>query len=129
MRTWILQQLALVGKSWDARHPFMDAALASGHRVHVTFPPASRQGILISHRRLPRPSAQRASRWSHSPLYPLLKAAVQAGDSLIISGATGSGGIWLAFAGALALATLAGTRTVSLVTFLEPSLPLTVPTE
>ena len=45
------------------------------------------------------------------------------------SGGSGSGGTWLALAVPLALATVAGTRTFSLVTFLEPSLPFSVPTE
>ena len=48
MRNWVLQQLAGAGKNWDARHPFIDAALASGHRLHVAFPPLDRQGILVS---------------------------------------------------------------------------------
>ena len=45
------------------------------------------------------------------------------------SGGSGSGGTWLAFAMPDAFATVAGRRTFSLVTFLEPSLPFTVPTE
>ena len=40
---------------------------------------------------------------------------------------SGSGGIWLALAVPLALATVAGSRTFSLVTFFLPSLPLNVP--
>mgnify|MGYP005826258869 CR=1 FL=1 len=47
MRTWVLQLLASAGKTWDARHPFIDTSLDSGHRLHVAFPPLARQGILV----------------------------------------------------------------------------------
>ena len=105
MREWVLQQLALAGKSWDARHPFIDAALASGHRLHVAFPPLARQGILVSLRRLSSAGCSAGqkgtetngdNRWGHSPFYDQLKLAVQAGDSVLISGATGSGKTTLA---------------------------------
>jgi pilus assembly protein CpaF len=100
MRNWVLQQLAQAGKSWDARHPFIDAALPSGHRLHVAFPPLARQGILVSLRRLA--SASRGVpqsgtvRWGHSSFYTRLKQAVLEGDSILISGATGSGKTTLA---------------------------------
>lgn len=101
MRAWVLEQLAAAGKSWDARHPFIDAALASGHRLHVAFPPLARQGILVSLRRLadagPCPGAEgAAARWGDCPLYARLREAVRAGDSVLISGATGSGKTTLA---------------------------------
>jgi pilus assembly protein CpaF len=104
MRDWVLGQLALAGKSWDARHPFIDAALPSGHRLHVAFPPLARQGILVSLRRLASagrspgsaPQADGFSRWGRSPLYARLRQAVREGDSILISGATGSGKTTLA---------------------------------
>jgi pilus assembly protein CpaF len=115
MRNWVLHQLASIGKSWDARHPFIDAALPSGHRLHVAFPPLARQGILVSLRRLASASpaggpggngnggteaARARARWSatqaSAQLYDLLEQAVERGDSVILSGATGSGKTTLA---------------------------------
>jgi pilus assembly protein CpaF len=114
MRNWVLQQLALAGKSWDAKHPFVDATLASGHRLHAAFPPLARQGVLISLRRLASagkkpfsagleaetggetPERQRLRRWQHSPFYVRLAQAVREGDSILIAGATGSGKTTLA---------------------------------
>ncbi|MEK6577708.1 MAG: ATPase, T2SS/T4P/T4SS family, partial [Bdellovibrionota bacterium] len=97
-RLWVLHQISTAGKSWDAKNPFLDAVLASGHRLHVTFPPLSRLGILLSLRRLPstEPTAQNNNRWSSSPLYPLVRDAVIRGDTVLISGATGSGKTTLA---------------------------------
>jgi pilus assembly protein CpaF len=101
MRNWVLELLASAGKTWDARHPFIDTALASGHRLHVAFPPLARQGILVSLRRLasatPSPTTQGQSkaRWSGF-LYERLQRAVFEGDSVLISGATGSGKTTLA---------------------------------
>ncbi|MCM2322179.1 MAG: Flp pilus assembly complex ATPase component TadA [Oligoflexia bacterium] len=102
MRKWVLDQLTAVGKSWDARHPFIDATLCAGHRLHVAFPPLARQGILVSLRRPAlvasgsEPAEGPHPRWKDSPLFPLLREAVQRGDSVLISGATGSGKTTLA---------------------------------
>src|SRR5215213_5111638 len=69
LREWVLAQLSLAGKSWDARHPFVDATLPSGHRLHVAFPPLARQGILVSLRRPgTRGTELAARRWESSPL-------------------------------------------------------------
>ncbi len=104
LRTWVLEQLSACGKSWDAKFPFVDASISSGHRLHVAFPPIAREGLLISLRRLPRaalgdPSSvqfEAASRWSSSPAYERLREAVRQGESVLISGATGSGKTTLA---------------------------------
>jgi pilus assembly protein CpaF len=103
LKDWILAELSKVGKTWDARYPFVDASLISGHRVHVAFPPLARQGILISLRRAPQARMQSsqkkvtgAERWKSSPLYSFLAQRVRCGDSLLISGATGSGKTTLA---------------------------------
>ena len=105
MRAWVLEQVSSAGKTWDARFPFIDASLPSGHRLHVAFPPLARQGILVSLRRLPRSSRDpdpaersrtRRARWQGSPLYDRLASAIREGDSMLISGATGSGKTTLA---------------------------------
>lgn len=98
MKLWVLQQLSLAGKTWDAKNPFIDASLPSGHRIHVAFPPLSGAGILVSLRRLPKPAEipGLGARWSESPLFAPLARAVRDGDSVLISGATGSGKTTLA---------------------------------
>jgi pilus assembly protein CpaF len=104
MRDWLIEQITHVGKAWDARNPFVDATLASGHRLHVAFPPLSRQGLLVSLRRLPETSFEgtqsRLTHWSPDPksfaIYQRLEERVRAGDSVLIAGATGSGKTTLA---------------------------------
>jgi pilus assembly protein CpaF len=110
LKSWVLDQLARAGKSWDARYPFVDATIASGLRLHVAFPPIARRGILVSLRKLPhlarrdlseKDTLERArtgaqERWGSSPLFPKLIALVRAGDSLVVAGATGSGKTTLA---------------------------------
>lgn len=93
-RDWVLEQVSAAGKSWDAKHPFIDAVLGSGHRLHVAFPPISRKGILFSIRRLPKPGMKR--RWEESPHFEKIARAVARGESVLISGATGSGKTTLA---------------------------------
>lgn len=103
LRDWVLTELSYAGKTWDAKHPFVDATLASGHRAHIAFPPLTRQGILVSLRRLPQPTSPdtgedspHLKRWASSPLFHLISDAIQKGDSILISGATGSGKTTLA---------------------------------
>jgi pilus assembly protein CpaF len=107
LRDWVLRELTSAGKTWDAKHPFIDATLASGHRLHVAFPPLARPGLLVSIRRLPQASqsnsevcpaqktAQKIQRW-RSPLFHTLMGVVKKGDSILISGSTGSGKTTLA---------------------------------
>jgi pilus assembly protein CpaF len=100
MRIWVLEQITAAGRTWDARHPFIDASLPSGHRLHVAFPPLSRNGILVSLRRLPQPREASAERWSGTPrsagFFELLKNACHSGDSILIAGSTGAGKTTLA---------------------------------
>lgn len=97
LKDWVLDQLSQSGKTWDAKHPFVDATLLSGHRLHVAFPPLTQQGILVSLRRLPgKGPLLKPHRWAHCPHYRLLAQAVQKGDSILISGSTGSGKTTLA---------------------------------
>ncbi len=103
LKAWVLEQISLAGRSWDARHPFIDAPVRGTHRLHAAFPPIARGGILISLRRLPHqashsPEAARAAsrqRWE-AESYELLATAVRAGESILIAGATGSGKTTLA---------------------------------
>lgn len=104
LRLWALDAIAQAGKSWDARHPFVDATLPEGFRLHLAFPPVARQGLLVSLRRLPRPPAsdpafaraQAEKRWEASPLFLPLRDIVRRGETVILSGATGSGKTTLA---------------------------------
>jgi pilus assembly protein CpaF len=95
LRDWVLEKLAEAGKSWDAKNPFIDATIPSGHRIHIAFPPIARKGLLVSLRRLPSQSENNC-RWNDSPLFPLLRDKIIAGDSIVICGATGSGKTTLA---------------------------------
>jgi pilus assembly protein CpaF len=98
LKHWLLGQLSQVGRSWDARHPFVDATLPSGHRLHAAFPPLARAGILVSLRKIATaaPGAPGQARWGTSAAYPILLQAVIQGESILISGATGSGKTTLA---------------------------------
>lgn len=95
LRNWVLDLLSIAGKTWDAKHPFIDAVLPSGHRLHVVFPPTAKKGILVSLRRL-NSTDQGVKRWQNSPVYQKLIEIIQRGESLLISGATGSGKTTLA---------------------------------
>lgn len=92
LRNWLLAALSAVGKTWDAKHPFLDACLKTGHRVHVAFPPVA-AALLVSFRKLPQREATSGfqKRWGHCLWAPPLLKKLKQGDSLLISGATGSG--------------------------------------
>ena len=96
LKSWILSELAAIGKSWDARNPFMDAVLSGGHRIHVLFPPICNKGITVSIRRVHRPfidpsSPKPQSRWARDRNWSFLRDRVRAGESVLVAGATGSG--------------------------------------
>jgi pilus assembly protein CpaF len=96
IKTWVVEALSEAGKSWDARNPFADASLRSGHRLHVCFPPLASHGTLISLRRLAQKNGPTLQRWGQSPSFDFLVQAVRRGESILISGATGSGKTTLA---------------------------------
>lgn len=103
LRSWVIDQLSATGKTWDAKYPFVDGTLPTGHRLHVAFPPLAKPGPLISLRRLAvipsdltQARAESSRRWSSSPHYPRLCELVARGESLILSGSTGSGKTTLA---------------------------------
>ncbi len=96
LRSWLLCQLSQIGKTWDAQFPFIDASLPSGHRLHAVFPPLAQTGLCISMRNLPQRRGckihpRQSGRWIDSPFHEVLIRAVHAGDSILISGSTGSG--------------------------------------
>jgi pilus assembly protein CpaF len=96
LREWVLHELSRVGKTWDARHPYIDATSADGHRLHVLFPPLCAKGITVSIRKIgarsesPPDSAKRSS-WQEDPGFSLLQEIVLRGETLVLSGSTGSG--------------------------------------
>lgn len=98
IKNWVLAELSAQGKSWDARFPFVDGVISTGHRMHVAFPPVAQVGITVSLRRLRfPPSALTAKdRWSTSPLFNVLRDAYQAGQTILVAGSTGSGKTTLA---------------------------------
>ncbi len=101
LRAWLLGHLSKIGKTWDAKFPFIDASFISGHRIHAVFPPLAQQGLSISIRSLPQRNSTKSNsldsvRWSSGPFFSLLIDVVKKGDSVLISGATGSGKTTLA---------------------------------
>lgn len=95
LKGWLLEVLSAAGKSWDARVPFVDApwSFEGMHfRLHAVLPPVSDSGILVSIRRHSQGRSHEASPHPVHPSYPeLLAAAVARGETVLISGATGSG--------------------------------------
>ena len=89
---WILSVLGALGKSWDARDPFVDGQLKDelfDHRVHVVFPPASPEKTLVSIRRNSGPQLQQMT-WNE-PVFSQLICCIENSDSVLICGGTGSG--------------------------------------
>ncbi len=100
MKKWVIDLLTRIGKSWDAKNPFIDAALPTGHRLHIAFPPIASPGILISiraHRPTQKNVHELKSRWAHClNAFWLLQQALLHRENLLICGATGSGKTTLA---------------------------------
>jgi pilus assembly protein CpaF len=95
-QAWVLELLASTGRTWDARHPFVDATWSDRFRVHFAFPPAVAPFPHLSIRRLPRPEARGLAVWASDPFFPTLSQAVAQGQCVLISGPTGSGKTTLA---------------------------------
>jgi pilus assembly protein CpaF len=93
MRAWIVDQLSKSGRSWDAKYPFADSLLTSGHRLHAVFPPIAGESPAVSLRRTAlcgnAPDIQEA--WKQQMGYSLLREAVLEHESILVAGATGSG--------------------------------------
>ena len=84
-----------IGRSFDAKHPRLDARLPDGSRVHAVLPPLSRQGTIVAIRKFSKNklsvedlihtgsiSAQGAE---------LLELVVRLKKNVMVSGATSSG--------------------------------------
>lgn len=89
LKSWALDLISEAGKSWDAKHPFVDGVIHPNHRLHIAFPPVAGPGILVSIRKLPE--RRNENRWKNSSGFEILEKAVIRGESMIVSGATGSG--------------------------------------
>jgi pilus assembly protein CpaF len=99
-RNFVLEQISLSGKTWDAKLPFLDTVFFQTHRAHIAFPPLAQFGIHVSLRRLPRQSEvpllesqqQALERWSASgAAFQMLTGAIDRHETMIIAGGTGSG--------------------------------------
>ncbi len=96
IRNWALHQISRAGKSYDAKSPFVDLVLPGDggirfrHRLHVIFPPLAPNGILVSLRKLPE-AGSTDKVWADSPYFPILRELVARKETILISGATGSG--------------------------------------
>ena len=87
--------VAAVGRRVDESSPMVDARLADGSRVNVIIPPLSIDGPILSIRRfghVPLTSDDLiVNRTLTPPMLELLKGAVKARLSMVISGGTGAG--------------------------------------
>ena len=91
-KTWLIEELSRVGKTWDARpihrcHPAQRTPHSRNFSAPFTarnsgFPPAAAHAIA---------STARSIALGAIPLYSPLAEAVIRGDSVIVSGSTGSG--------------------------------------
>jgi len=95
LRDAIERILAPVGRRVDELSPMADARLADGSRVNVVIPPLAVDGPVLSVRRFtavrPDPDELVAGGTLASEACELLRDAVEARRSMLISGGTGSG--------------------------------------
>jgi pilus assembly protein CpaF len=95
LRNAIERILAPLGRRVDELSPMVDARLADGSRVNVVIPPLAIDGPLVSIRRFgaqrPGPSELVALGTLTQAQHGLLREAVHARRSILISGGTGSG--------------------------------------
>jgi pilus assembly protein CpaF len=95
LRNAIERILAPLGRRVDELNPMVDARLADGSRVNVVIPPLAIDGPLVSIRRFgaqrPGPDELVALGTLSEAQRELLRAAVSARRSILVSGGTGSG--------------------------------------
>ena len=87
--------VSTVGRRVDESSPMCDARLLDGSRVNVIIPPLAVDGPILSIRRfgkIPIGTQQLiANRTVTSPIFEVIKGAVRAKLSMVISGGTGAG--------------------------------------
>jgi pilus assembly protein CpaF len=87
--------VSAVGRRVDESMPMVDARLADGSRVNVAVRPVSIDGPLVSIRKFSRRpySLERLVEFNsiRQPMIDMLRIAVQAKKSILVSGGTGSG--------------------------------------
>ena len=87
--------VSTVGRRVDESSPMCDARLLDGSRVNVIIPPLAVDGPILSIRRfgkIPIGTQQLiANRTVTSPIFEVLKGAVRAKLSMVVSGGTGAG--------------------------------------
>lgn len=92
----IIQRIvSQVGRRIDESHPFVDARLGDGSRIHAIIPPLALDGPKLSIRRFRQLHCRLtnlvANQTLSQEMAEFLRAAVQARKSILISGGTGSG--------------------------------------
>lgn len=84
-----------IGRMIDSSHPFVDARLPDGSRVHVIIPPVSRKGVTITIRKFKTDSMTIQDLLRYQTMTPevsrFLEKLVVARANIIVSGGTGSG--------------------------------------
>ena len=99
-RAFVLEQISLSGKTWDAKLPFLDTIFFNSHRAHIAFPPLAQFGIYLSLRRLPNreiksqitAQLEASARWKNSEShFEILKQAIREKETVFFVGGTGSG--------------------------------------
>lgn len=84
-----------VGRLIDVQHPFVDARLPDGSRVHIIIPPVARKGVTITIRKFSKEKLGIEDLVRFNSLTPemarFLRNLVFAKCNIIVSGGTGSG--------------------------------------
>jgi pilus assembly protein CpaF len=84
-----------VGRTIDANHPYLDARLPDGSRVHALLPPCARRGPYLAIRRFSRRLLSLddlvAAGGLTRQVADFLRACVMARKNIVVAGGTGSG--------------------------------------
>lgn len=89
------QMLATSGRRLDLSHPFVDAMLPGGERLHVVIPDITRQDMSVNIRKFVTRAGNLSELVARTMLThhaaTFLDAAVRCGLNILVSGATGAG--------------------------------------